>query len=736
MAIAVLSVDLVAKLATFEADLKKAAGIAERQSGAMAKAFGLATAGAAGLMGALSAGGAAAIFKGIVDGVDALNDFADATGTSVENASALEDVAKRTGASMDTVQAAVLRLNKELSDAKPGSETERTLKAIGLNVKELRDLDPAEALLKVATALNGIGDSGSRARITQELFGKSTREVAAFLKDLAEQGKLVATVTKEQADQAEAFNKQLFGLQTTVTGLARDMAGPLVKALNETAVSMKAVKDSSGGFWQGLLDTAADAMMAGKRFEDAGEGATFYAGKLRELQAERSKVAGQKDRRALSDIDEEIARVGRLREYYIALYKVTAPDLGQSDSKERARRGRDVPGYGPPNIPDKPHKQKTIKDLQAETPYGLALALKAIDDTDIAKARELEAALSELYTLQRETHGDPAVVKAIKATKDALAQLTPEGKRAAEAQKLFAAALEDTPTAKLDVTTRAIELLNKRLADGKISIEEWAEAARLITKNAAADTSNKLDELSQFAAQAASNIQDAFGDTLLQTMKGSTSDIGKLWGDLIQRMLAQAAAAKFGEALFGKDFAKTGDIGGLAKDGFDWLKGIAKPTAGDKTVDTADTLTTGFSDVFDQITGTVKDKLGGGLESILSDIGSGLSSLLSSLFGGGSGGGSGFAGLLGALFSFDGGGYTGGGARSGGLDGKGGRLAILHPQETVLDHTKGQGVGGSTTNHWNITINDASNPAEVRRQVVAGIAEYDKRQRRRAAYGA
>ena len=38
-----------------------------------------------------------------------------------------------------------------------------------------------------------------------------------------------------------------------------------------------------------------------------------------------------------------------------------------------------------------------------------------------------------------------------------------------------------------------------------------------------------------------------------------------------------------------------------------------------------------------------------------------------------------------------GGGYTGMGARAGGIDGKGGFPAILHPNETVLDHTKGQG---------------------------------------------
>ena len=40
--------------------------------------------------------------------------------------------------------------------------------------------------------------------------------------------------------------------------------------------------------------------------------------------------------------------------------------------------------------------------------------------------------------------------------------------------------------------------------------------------------------------------------------------------------------------------------------------------------------------------------------------------------------------------SFEGGGFTGRGARAGGLDGKGGQMHMLHPNETVIDHTKGQ----------------------------------------------
>ena len=72
------------------------------------------------------------------------------------------------------------------------------------------------------------------------------------------------------------------------------------------------------------------------------------------------------------------------------------------------------------------------------------------------------------------------------------------------------------------------------------------------------------------------------------------------------------------------------------------------------------------------------------LTSILGLLGGGLGAAAG-------GGGSGFltGGLFNTQLSYAGGGYTGDGARSGGVDGQGGFPAILHPQETVIDHTIG-----------------------------------------------
>lgn len=183
----------------------------------------------------LSVGALVNFVKTTNDAVDALNDIKDATGSSIENISALEDVAARTGTSMATVTTSLVKLNGVLKDAKPGSGAEQSIKLLGLSIRELKELDPAEALLRTAQALNGFADDGNKARVVQELFGKSLKDVAPLLKDLAENGKLVATTTTQQAEAAEKFNKQLYNLQKNASDARRAIVSELVPALSDGA---------------------------------------------------------------------------------------------------------------------------------------------------------------------------------------------------------------------------------------------------------------------------------------------------------------------------------------------------------------------------------------------------------------------------------------------------------------------------------------------------------------------
>ena len=73
------------------------------------------------------------------------------------------------------------------------------------------------------------------------------------------------------------------------------------------------------------------------------------------------------------------------------------------------------------------------------------------------------------------------------------------------------------------------------------------------------------------------------------------------------------------------------------------------------------------------------------------------------------------------IASFNGGGHTGFGARSGGVDGIGGFPAILHPNETVIDHTRGQSMGGiniQIMNYGNDNVTATQNGDSI--QVIIG----------------
>jgi hypothetical protein len=60
------------------------------------------------------------------------------------------------------------------------------------------------------------------------------------------------------------------------------------------------------------------------------------------------------------------------------------------------------------------------------------------------------------------------------------------------------------------------------------------------------------------------------------------------------------------------------------------------------------------------------------------------------------------------LASFEGGGLTGSGVRSGGMDGKGGRLAMVHPNEKITDLHKGQGESKVVNVNFTIQANDTA----------------------------
>ena len=79
----------------------------------------------------------------------------------------------------------------------------------------------------------------------------------------------------------------------------------------------------------------------------------------------------------------------------------------------------------------------------------------------------------------------------------------------------------------------------------------------------------------------------------------------------------------------------------------------------------------------------------------------------------------------GGLLSFDGGGYTGSGSRTGGLDGRGGFLAMVHPNERVTDLTRAgaPGATGGLVLQQTVTIDARGADAGVEARIRAAMAQ-------------
>lgn len=509
MSLATLSVDLEARLAKYTSDMGQAARVTEKSAAQISAALGTVKASIAGLAAGVTFGGLVALTRSAINSLDALNDLKDATGASIENISGLEDVAARTGTTLDTVGTALVKFNSVLKDAKPGTDQEAAFKALSLSVKDLQALDPAEALRLTAVALANFADDGNKARLVQELFGKSVREVAPYLKDLAEQGALVAKVTTQQAEEAEKFNKELYAMQKNVQDLTRFIAGGLVTSLNEVAARFR------------------DGAKAGKSFL--------------EVAVENYQGDAAKYRRALTDA------IG-----------LTTP---------QAKSGQFVLNYGSPSVNDTAAarlRRQGALDKPSVNFTGAAEKAKAL-----RVAHEQEASALDRYTVQLlatiEREQDlTAVQTAQLRISEASAQGFSEAKRkyvlelaaqidkereltAAQEERIrvgrqnvidngvdntayqarLQSLLDNTTSSKVQAVTSDIGILQDELQAGRISLDQYVEAVQ----GRVGIVADQVTKTKTFAEEMGLAFTSAFEDAVVggqnfsQVLKGLQQDI-------------------------------------------------------------------------------------------------------------------------------------------------------------------------------------------------------------------
>lgn len=562
--------------------------------------------------------------------IDGFKDLSDATGSSVENVSALDRVARASGGTFEQVSGTLIKFNQVLQEADPKTGVGAVLKSLSLDIEDLKKLDPAEALRRTAVALAGYADDGEKARAVQVLFGRSVREIAPFLKDLAESGKLVGTVTTQTSEDVDRFGKQLSQLQANTTDVGRVLSIDLIQSLSRSsAYFLKVAKDV--GVARASLISFGAAVARTLGMDDVGQ----LQSQARANQNAIALTVRQIEvfqRHADRGVTGAAERVAALRAQYS---KLQAEGSKISDGLKGAAQAIDDEYRPPPETetPKPPLKVPKPRDPDIDGKRALADAERA----RLAALKEMERTLERIAELsaadvQRSAAAADSVYESNQALREEIEYIGLDDQaRFALLRTKEQEAIKDRELLLLSMQSAGADAATIANLEREINLRR--QRAGLLEEQGVRVQANKDKELERDRKKQEEEDNKRRSESLSASIEDGILNgfrDGKSGADIF----LQELKAQFGRAV---------------------LRPIIDPI-----------VAGGMSGIGSLVSGLLKS--GDGFVNLGTIRGDDLA------------------------MAFDGGGYTGNGSRSGGLDGKGGFMAMLHPQETVIDHTKGQSV--------------------------------------------
>jgi hypothetical protein len=635
--------------------------------------FGTAIAGSA------IVGGLGAIVKRSIDAGDELFNLQAKTGIAASALIGLGNAAKLADVDQATLGKSLTRLSVNLVKAAEGNdELARKFKALGVGVKDANgQVVPADKALKqIADRFADMPDGAQKAAAAVALFGRSGADLIPLLNEgAASMDRFTYKVGDDFAARSDLFNDTITTLGIQAQGFGLELTDALLPALQsilEVFGDLFDTKQDWTALFQvitGGLRVVATVVYATIKLVDQLIKAVVYSfdaiGKA--LQGDFSgagRAISQGFGAGLEQAKRDFEQIGKIW--------TDAPSPGTG----RRTSGRAMDAAAPAG---------SGRSAASEARRAIAEARRAAGEQERLLERRNDLA-QKAISLQEQLQNSIADVAAAYA-----------GVGASPTDQLFLA--RDKAITENDVQVRQLTLSVVELAreinavGGSLDVKPFAD---LIDRLSAANV-----------ALADLEYQQGFSDYWLSQAEAIKE--------------ATAAAWEFARAQ-----QYNADITGGLRDGIgSYVESIGTmresmselAQSGIKGIEDSifSLVTTGkinfrefAADILKQTTRLIIQQLI--LKTVMQAIGA---------IGGGGGGGGGIGASTqfnasGVNFnpvafsapSFAGGGFTGSSARSGGLDGQGGFMAMLHPRETVIDHTRLGAAGSSTTN---VVINvDAS----------------------------
>jgi len=511
-----------------------------------------------GIMAEKAAQAAISMAKAAIDGADATSKFAQSAGVSTEAFSRLSFAAELSGSSADQLRDAFNKLNKSASDTARGTgSAQAAFAALGVSVVDASGkIKSSDALLlDVAESFSQFEDGAAKGAAAQAIFGESGARLLPLLNQGraglesmgAEADRLGLTLTDEAGKAAEAFNDNLTRLRKVTDGVVLRIAQGLLPTLESMSARLVTGSTDASGF-AGSVEIITGAI---KGLLTAGTLVTSVldaVGRtLGGLAAAAVAAIGGEFRQALSILGEIDADFNAIA----------------------AQAGRDVAAiWSNSGIPEAAAK------AGADATEGFKRELK-FAPTAAAQAAKATQAVRDSITPMIHALQEQAATLGMTSTQVALYRLEMGGANAAQlavaagavavidAYERQAEAAEAAASAEaeristleslqerhiglitgVDDATRQLlqtqEELETLLAAGRISADEYAAAMERL-----GETSREgLFDVAEFGKEAARSLQSSFSDFLFDPFSQGLDGMLKGFGQVLQRMIAEAVAA-------------------------------------------------------------------------------------------------------------------------------------------------------------------------------------------------
>lgn len=608
MAFESLTIDLNARLAKFETELRKVGTSVEKHAKATERAYKQAFDGMeaaarrlAGVLGiGLTIGGLTAFAKDSITAIAALDDLSEKTGLTVELLDQLQQVATIGGHSLDDVATLASKFAKNVALAAGGNkELLKTFEELGISQQQLQSQSFDETFLQFARAVATAENQVNAIARAQILAGKAAAEQIPFFRDLAEEGLRGARVTTEQAAAAEKFEKNIKRLSNAVDSLKIAIGNELVEQLNRVADSMINAAKQGGvlyGVWQGLVTSMSESF-GSKAANDLGRVVTQLEGAERVLANLQAQAAAGRPSAFAGAIAQQEALVKRLRaerQQLQALVDVETPGkIFGTDNAPAARTRRAGELTGVASGTSTAAAERKLADMFEQRRQQL--------EQELQRTQQLTTVEQLLADLQTERYA-----RVTPAQRDALIALAAQvdlTRENAQVQKEAQEAAERAAIASQQALERENERLEAAAARWRALIDPTEEYRRKIAEIAELVNREKLTpEEGQIALESeAAKILAQMNILGEQTEK--TNDIARELGLTFSSAFEDAVIA-------GKDLSEV--IAGIEKDLLRLLtrKLVTEPLLGE-----VDKLLKGFTsggggDLFGSILGGLGGLLG------------------------------------------------------------------------------------------------------------------------------